>query len=135
MNSVYLIGRTTAEIDLRITQSGKSVAKFTLAVNRLKKEDGADFIQCQVWGKNAENMQRFVHKGQKVAVMGRIRTGSYEKNGVKHYTTDVVVSEVEFLERKQEHHAGGYSGGYQQTPQNSRELPPDYDYVDEETPF
>lgn len=102
MNVVHLIGRTTADIDLRYTQTGKSVGTFTLAVNRLKKEDGADFIRCQVGGKTADNMAKYVHKGNKVAVLGRLRTGSYEKNGVKHYTTDVVAEQVEFLEPPKE---------------------------------
>lgn len=100
MNTVNLIGRTTAEIALSYTQSGKAVANFTLAVNRAKKDDGADFIRCQVWGATAENMSKYVHKGNKVGIIGRIRTGSYEKNGVTHYTTDVVASEVEFLESR-----------------------------------
>ena len=102
MNNVQLIGRTTAEIALSYTQSGKAVANFTLAVNRAKKDDGADFIRCQVWGVTAENMSKYVHKGNKVGITGRIRTGSYEKNGVTYYTTDVIASEVEFLEPKQQ---------------------------------
>lgn len=130
MNVVNLIGRTTAEIDLRYTQTGKAVGTFTLAVNRLKKEDGADFIRCQAWGKTAENMSKYVHKGYRVGVIGRLRTGSYEKNGVKHYTTDVVVSEVEFLESKHtqeskpEYHQDGY------------EIPEGYEAVDDDdVPF
>ena len=109
MNTVQLIGRTTADIDLRYTQSGKAVGRFTLAVNRQKKDDGADFITCQVWGATAENMNKYVHKGNKVAVIGRIRTGSYEKNGQKFYTTDVVASEVEFLEPPKQQNRPAYN--------------------------
>ena len=103
MNVVTLIGRTTAEIDLRQTTSGKTVGNFTLAVNRLKKEDGADFIRCEVWGRTAENMKKYVSKGNKVGVKGRIRTGSYQdRNGDTKYTTDVVAEHVEFLEPPKE---------------------------------
>ena len=100
MNTVQLTGRTTAEIDLRYTQTGKAVARFILAVNRLKKDDGADFISCQVWGKAAENMKKYVGKGHKVAVIGHIHTGSYEKDGQRIFTTDVIVDAIEFLESK-----------------------------------
>lgn len=117
MNTVHLTGRTTAEIDLRYTQTGKAIARFTLAVNRLKKDDGADFIPCQVWGKAAENMKQYVRKGHKVAVIGHIRTGSYEKNGQRIYTTDVVADAIEFLEQKpQSKPAEDYSNsGYSAT--------------------
>lgn len=116
MNNVNLIGRTTAEINLSYTQSGKAVANFTLAVNRAKKDDGADFIRCQVWGAAAENMSKYVKKGHRVAINGRIRTGSYEKNGVTHYTTDVIANEVEFLEPKQQRPREDYSdSGFSET--------------------
>lgn len=117
MNTVQLTGRTTAEIDLRYTKTGKAVARFTLAVNRMKKDDGADFISCQVWGKAAENMKQYVRKGHKVAVIGHIRTDSYEKNGQRIYTTDVIADAIEFLEQKpQSKPAEDYSGsGYSET--------------------
>lgn len=100
MNKAILIGRLTADPELRETQGGKSVSKFTLAVDRLKKEDGADFISCTAWGKTAENLCKFMRKGSKVSVVGRIETGSYEKDGRRIYTTDVIASELEFLESK-----------------------------------
>lgn len=104
MNKVHLIGRTTKDIELRYTTQGTAVARFTLAVNRRKKEDGtqeADFISCIAWSKTAEIMDKYVHKGDQVGVVGRIQTGSYEKDGHKVYTTDVVVEELEFLTKKQ----------------------------------
>ena len=104
MNKVHLIGRTTKDIDLRYTTQGTAVARFTLAVNRRKKEDGtqeADFISCIAWSKTAEIMDKYVHKGDQVGVVGRIQTGSYEKDGHKVYTTDVVIEELEFLTKKQ----------------------------------
>ena len=100
MNKAQLIGRITKDIELRQTQSGLSVTKFTIAVNRRKKDDGADFINCTAWSKTAENMEKYVHKGDRIGIVGRIQTGSYEKDGHKVYTTEVVVEELEFLEKK-----------------------------------
>lgn len=102
MNSVNLVGRLTRDLDLRYTSSGKAVASFTLAVNRpFKNQNGeqeADFIRCQSWGKGAENLANFTHKGSQIGVSGNIRTGSYEKNGQKVYTTDVVVDHFDLLD-------------------------------------
>jgi single-strand DNA-binding protein len=97
MNNVILIGRTTKEIDLRYTTGTNptAVTLFTLAVDRMK--DGTDFIGCVAFGKTAELMDRYVHKGDKVGIIGRIQTGSYEKDGRKIYKTDVIVERVEFL--------------------------------------
>ena len=101
-NLVSLIGRPTKDMDFR--QNGEnSVARFTLAVDRkFSKEKQADFISCVAFNKTAENLNKYVKKGQKIAVMGEIRTGSYEKDGVKVYTTDVLVNEFEFCESKKE---------------------------------
>ena len=100
MNSVILIGRLTKDVELSYTQSNTPVAKFTLAVDRPKRdgqENGADFIRITVWGKQAENCDRYLGKGRQAAIMGRITTGSYEKNGERVYTTDVTADRVEFL--------------------------------------
>ena len=108
MNAVILIGRLARDPELSFTpNTNKAVCKFTIAVDRMKKEDGADFIRITVWGKQAENCDRFLRKGRQVAVMGRIQTGSYKKNDETIYTTDVVADRVEFLggqaeERKEE---------------------------------
>ena len=102
MNKAQLIGRVTKDIELRQTQSGLSVTKFTIAVNRRKKDDGADFINCTAWSKTAEIMEKYVHKGDRIGIVGRIQTGSYEKDGRKVYTTEVVVEELEFLEKKEQ---------------------------------
>jgi single-strand DNA-binding protein len=101
-NLVSLIGRPTKDMDFR--QNGEnSVARFSLAVDRkFSKEKQADFISCVAFNKTAENLNKYVKKGQKIAVMGEIRTGSYEKDGKKVYTTDVVVSEFEFASSKSE---------------------------------
>jgi single-strand DNA-binding protein len=102
LNKVVLIGRLTKNPDLRHTQSGIAVARFTLAVDRgFKNQDGekqADFIPITVWRGQAENCAKYLQKGRLVAVAGRIQTGSYDKDGQRVYTTDVVADEVRFLE-------------------------------------
>lgn len=103
MNKVILIGRLTSDPEVMNTQSGKAVARYRLAVDRQRKKDGqqeADFISCVAWDKGAEFASRYLTKGTKIAVEGRIQTGSYEKDGVKHYTTDVIVERQEFCESK-----------------------------------
>ena len=103
MNRLVLIGRNCRDLELRTANSGTSVLRFTLAVDRKKREDGADFISCVAYGKCAELVAQYVKKGHRLAVSGHIQTGSYEKDGKKVYTTDVVADSVEFLERKEEH--------------------------------
>ena len=111
LNNVVLIGRLTREPELRYLPSGNNTAvvRFTLAVDRqLSKEkrqqaeannqQTADFIPVTVWGKQAENCSNYLVKGRLVAVSGRIQTGSYEKDGRRVYTTDVVAERVQFLE-------------------------------------
>lgn len=106
MNKVILIGRLTRDPDVRYTQSAepKAVAKYTLAVDRRFKdangERQADFISCTAFGKAAEFVEKYLRKGTKIAVTGHIQTGSYEKDGAKHYTTDVIIEEQEFCESK-----------------------------------
>lgn len=101
MNNVTLIGRMTADPEVGYTQSQKAVCKFTLAVDRLK--EGADFIRIVAWDRQAENIGRYMHKGSKVAVNGRIQTGSYkDRDGKTVYTTDVVAISVEFLDSRQQ---------------------------------
>jgi single-strand DNA-binding protein len=102
-NQVILIGRMTKDIDIRQTTSGTTVGRFTLAVDRFGKDKGADFINCIAFEKKAEVLQMYTHKGSKIAVIGRIQTGSYtNKDGQKVYTTDVIVNEIEFCESRKE---------------------------------
>lgn len=107
MNNVVLIGRLTRHPEMRYTQNSQlPVAHFTIAVNR-QKQEGADFIRITVFGKQAENCDRYLDKGSQVAVQGRIQTGSYKnKEGQTVYTTDVVANNVEFLGRKSEERSG-----------------------------
>lgn len=102
MNNVSLIGRLTKDVEERRTQNGTAVASFTLAVDRRKKEDGADFIPCIAWDKAAETIAKYVHKGDLFAVTGYIQTRSYEKDGRMNYVTEVVTTSFQFLERKRE---------------------------------
>lgn len=99
MNNVVLIGRLANDPELSYTPNNQTaVCRFTLAVNRMRKEDGADFIRITVWGKQAENCDRYLSKGRQAAVHGRIQTGSYtNRDGAKVYTTEVVANSVEFL--------------------------------------
>lgn len=110
MNNVSLIGRLTKDVEERRTQSGTPVVSFTLAVDRRKKEDGADFINCIAWDKAAETIARYVHKGDLFGVTGYIQTRSYEKNGRMNYFTEVVTTSFQFLECKREMQSDSPSG-------------------------
>lgn len=104
MNKVILAGRLTH--DPEIKYAGETcVARYSLAVDRRFKKDGepsADFIRCVAFGTNGQFAEKYLRKGMKIAIVGRIQTGSYtDKNGNKVYTTDIVVEEHEFCESKQ----------------------------------
>ncbi|MCD7520984.1 single-stranded DNA-binding protein [Listeria monocytogenes] len=106
MNRVVLVGRLTKDPDLRYTPAGAAVETFTLAVNRPFKngqgEQEADFIQCVVWRKPAENVANFLKKGSLTGVDGRVQTRNYEGNdGKRVYVTEIVAESVQFLEPKQ----------------------------------
>ncbi len=102
MNNVVLIGRLTRDPDVRYTSTQLAIARFSLAIDRGKDREGndrgADFPSVVVFGKQAENCERYLAKGKLVAIQGRIQTGSYEKDGRKIYTTEVVAERVKFLE-------------------------------------
>ena len=114
MNKVVLIGRLTREPDIRFTNGAEpmTIARYTLAVDRRIRKEGevsADFISCIAFGKNAEFAEKYLNKGTKVAIEGRIQTGSYVKqDGTRVFTTDVVIESQEFVERKGE--AGQQAG-------------------------
>ena len=103
MNKVILIGRISSDIDVKQTQSGTSTATFSIAVDRnmgAGKDKATDFIRCVAWGKTSEFLAKYFSKGKQIALEGNIKTGSYEKDGAKHYTTDVWVDKVEFVGSK-----------------------------------
>lgn len=117
INRTVLTGRLTRNPELKTTQSGLSVASFTLAVNRQFADKngnrGTDFINCVIWKKGAENLCNFTNKGSLIGVDGRIQTRSYDdKNGQKVYVTEVVVDSFSLLESKKdrENNAVGYNG-------------------------
>ena len=138
MNKVILMGRLTRDPEVRYTQgdNAMAIARYSLAVDRRFKRDGepdADFINCVAFGKSGEFAEKYLKKGTKVAVVGRIQTGSYtNKDGQKVYTTDVVVEEQEFAESKN----SGSSDNNQSAPTNKNtdfmNIP---DGIDEELPF
>jgi len=98
MNKVILTGRLTAKPELNYTQSQMAVTKFTIAVDRFSKDKGADFIRVTVFGKQAENVCRYMDKGRQIAVEGSIQTGSYKgRDGKTVYTTDIIANHTEFL--------------------------------------
>ena len=113
MNKVIEIGRLTKDPEIRYSQGANTtcIARYTLAVDRKFKQEGqptADFINCIAFGKLGEFAEKYLHKGVKIAVTGRIQTGSYtNKDGQKVYTTDVVVEEQEFCESKSSNQSQG----------------------------
>ena len=141
MNKVILMGRLTRDPEVRYSQGENSmaIARFSLAVDRRRQQNQegqtADFIGCVAFGKLGEFTEKYLHKGTKIALTGRIQTGSYDnKDGVKVYTTDVVAEEIEFAESK----GSGNSNAGQAVPPPTTDsdgfmnLP---DGIDEELPF
>ena len=147
MNKVILMGRLTRDPEVRYAQGDNplAIARYTLAVDRRQSRNSgddqtADFINCVAFGRTAEFAERYLRKGTKIAVTGRIQTGSYtNKDGVRVYTTDVVVEEHEFAESRNASggNDGGYNGGYSApAPSGAGDgfmnIP---DGIDEELPF
>ncbi|MCI9174106.1 MAG: single-stranded DNA-binding protein [Lachnospiraceae bacterium] len=146
MNKVILMGRLTRDPEVRYSQgeSATAVARYTLAVDRRFKRDNdqqtADFINCVAFGRAGEFAEKYFHKGIKIAITGRIQTGSYtNQEGQKVYTTDVVVEEQEFAESKaaSDSQAGGFQPVGRPAPSAAvgdgfMNIP---DGIDEELPF
>ena len=143
MNKVILMGRLTRDPEVRYSQgeSSTAVARYTLAVDRRFRREGsdqtADFIGCVAFGRQAEFAEKYLHQGTKIAITGRIQTGSYtNKDGQRVYTTDVVVEEQEFAESK----AAGQNSQQNSRPEPSTAVDNDGfmhipDGIDEELPF
>ena len=103
MNKVILMGRLTKDPDIRYSQGNEpmAIARYSLAVDRRSRDKGTDFINCVAFGRAAEFAEKYLRKGTKIAVTGRIQTGSYtNRDGQKIYTTDVIIEEQEFAESK-----------------------------------
>lgn len=142
MNKVILIGNISTDIQLRYTSSNMAVATFNLAVNRPKKSDGTqetDFINIVVWGKQAENIGKYLKKGSKLAIEGRIQVRNYENSdGQKRYVTEVVAENVQFLDNKKEGQAfnneepASQSNPYQEM---GEQVKADFSYDPDDMPF
>ncbi len=148
MNKAILMGRLTRDPEVRYSQgdNAMAIARYTLAVDRRfnrSEESNADFINCVAFGKAAEFAEKYFRKGTKLLVTGRIQTGSYtNKDGVKVYTTEVIVEDQEFAESKNSSSNagsdGGFTGGSNRAPEPSgagdgfMNIP---DGIDEELPF
>lgn len=137
MNKIILIGRLTRDVEMRYgtNNNNTAIARYTLAVNRPYKQNGgqeADFLPCIAFGETAEFAEKYLAKGMRVAIEGRIQTGSYtNRDGQKVYTTDVVVERQEFLEKRADNSqldfgaAESYDDRYMDIP----------DGIDDELPF
>lgn len=152
MNKVVLVGRLTRDPEVRYSQgdSSTAVARYTVAVDRRFKRDNeptADFIPCVVFGRSAEFAEKYFRQGMRISVSGRIQTGSYtNKDGVRVYTTDIVVEEQEFAESRAESEANRGAFQYSAPSQSASSAPaPSIDAgdgfmnipdgIDEELPF
>ena len=135
MNSAQIVGNLTKDIDLKYTSgtNAKAFTRFTVAVQRrFKNAEGkydADFINCTAWGGTAEFISKYFHKGSRIGITGEIRTGSYEKDGQRIYTTDINVNTAEFVGGKSD----GGNVNKNNTDSNTFMAIPDG--IDEELPF
>lgn len=144
MNQVCLVGRLCRDVESRYStgENATCVARYTLAVDRQYKrandEQTADFINCVAFGKAGEFAEKYLHKGMKIAITGRIQTGSYEnKEGNKVYTTDIIVATQEFCERKSDGDSADAPQPSKKVikPTNNDEFMSIPDGIDEELPF
>lgn len=153
LNRVILMGRITKDLEIRQSQSGTAVLRFTVAVDRPQKngEKSADFINCIAFGQTAEFIGKYFGKGRMIAIEGNIKTGRYEKEGITFYTSDVIVERTSFTGEPKNENNGGFSGGNvqgysnvqipynspQSAPQNATGAYTDYEDVisDDGVPF
>lgn len=135
MNNVALIGRLTRDPELRYTTSQMAVATFSVAIDRPRRADRekeTDFPRVTVFGKQAENCEKYLAKGMMVAIQGRLQTGSYtNKNGDKVFTTDVVAERVEFIEWKDAKPGNGTA----KAAFNDDDIPDGFEQLNEDVPF
>ena len=143
MNKVFLTGRIANDLEIRSTSTGKSVCEFRLATNRPTNRDGervADFINCRVWNKTAENLEKYQAKGNLIAVMGRMQVETYQdKEGKNRRNTYVLVEDLEYLEQKKENKQGETKQPEEENEfkdfKATTEVQYQFDYEDEELPF
>lgn len=114
MNCVQLVGRLTRDPEIRYSDSGSSVGRFTVAIDRRFKQGEADFVSCVAFGKSAEFLEKYFRKGQRIGLVGRIQTGSYQnQEGKTVYTTDVIADNLEFVDSKQASDSQNQGSRYQ----------------------
>lgn len=137
MNKAILTGRIANDLELRSTTTGKSICEFRLATNRPVVRDGekvADFINCRVWNKSAENLVKYQTKGNLIAVIGRMQVDKYQdKDGKDRYSNYILVEELEYLERKKE--ITDEDKKEYQDLHTTTEVQQTFDYTDDELPF
>ena len=138
MNQVTLLGRLTRDPELKYTPSGKAFCRFSIAINREFNREETDFINCVAWDKRAETIAEYLRKGRRILLQGRIQTGSYDKDGQKVYTTDIIVDKFEFIDSANSNNNGQSNssnfGAPVQTANNSY-VNDDNDMEDEDFPF
>lgn len=128
MNKVFLTGRVTREWEIRATSNGTTIARNSIAVDSGYGDNKrTDFINLTAFGKTAETLEKYGFKGQKMLIEGRIQTGSYEKDGVKHSTTDIIVDRSEFLSFKDNNASDKETG--------SKEAISGFEALTEDVPF
>lgn len=131
MNKAIMMGRLTRDPEIRYTNGGKTIAKFSLAVDRRFKQEGqpeADFFNCVTFGKQAEFVEKYLHKGTKILISGQVQNNNYtNKDGQAVYSTQILIDEIEFAESKQtQQQASGNTSdqGWMNVPEGvSEELP------------
>lgn len=137
MNKVWITGRIANDLEIRATSTGKSICEFRIATNRPTNRDGervADFINCRVWNKSAENLEKYQTKGNLIAVVGRLQVDKYtDKEGKNRYNTYVLVEDLEYLERKKENNQEEVNEI--ENFNTTTEVQQQFDYTEEELPF
>ena len=131
MNQVICTGRLTKDIEVKYTPSQLAVARFSIALDRGKDKNGesrgADFPSSVAFGRTAENLERFSGKGLRISIIGHIQTGNYDKDGQKHYTTDIICDRIEFIDWKGQANAAPAA--------DHAAAPEGFDAIDEDIPF
>lgn len=134
MNKVFIIGRITNDLELKATTTGKNICEFRIATNRPANKEGekvADFINCRIWNKSAENLVKYQAKGNKIAIVGRWQVDSYkDKEGNNRYSNYVLVEDLEYLERKKDPEEKEYQDLHTTT-----QVQDQFEYDSSELPF
>lgn len=136
MNKVILIGRLVADPELKYTPNGKAVCNVTIACDKYNKEDGAEFVDCVVWNKAAENLAQYMSKGRQVAIEGSLQKRSYEdKEGNKRWVTEVLANRIEFIGSKGNGSSQQQQPAAQATAQQGVQYGQPISFSDEDLPF